>query len=793
MLKNYLKIAWRNMTRNKTFSAINILGLALGLAGSLMIMLWVQHERSTDRYHEHGPVLYNVMENQFFDGNIHSQKGTPALLAGELKKQFPEIVRAASFSNGGTDMTFAVENNINIETGYFAGSDWFGMFSVPLLAGTPETALNAPGNLAVSRKLAEKYFGSPQAAVGKSIRIDNEKDYLVTAVFENLPDISSLEYDFLLSWQAYLDRNGWMKDWRNNGPRTVIQLRPDADVSRLEAKLKHFLKAYNKMIDPPVFDIQLFLQSYGDAYLYSNFRDGHQDGGRIEYVRLFTIVAVFLVLIACINFMNLATARSVKRAREVGVRKVAGAGRGLLAGQFAGEALLFTFLALVLSLAVTFLLLPAFNLLTEKNMQLPFGKGWFWLAVTGIALLTGLVAGSYPALFLSSLNPVRVLKGSLRFGRGARLFRQGLVVFQFLLSMLLIVGTIVIHRQINFVQSENLGYDRENLVYVPIEGNLHSNKAQSFKEELLRTPGVKSLCPISGSNFFESSASTTVLDWTGKDPNSSIEFFQTSVGYDFVETAGLTVSGRDFSRAFGTDTANYLINETAARRMGYDDPIGQPLSIWGRKPGKIVGVLKDFHLASLHEPIRPAVIWLNPDWDHSNFLIRIRAGQTEEALADIERLWKTFNPQFPFTYKFVDDEYDNQYKSETVAGTLAGYFAFMAIFISCLGLLGLSAFMAEQRTKEIGVRKVLGASVQNVISLLSKDFLRLVFIAIILASPLAWYAMNKWLANFTYHIDMEWWIFALAGLLAVLIALLTVSFQSVKAALMNPVKSLRSE
>ena len=789
MFTNYLKIAWRNIIRNKAFSVINVLGLALGMACSLLIFLWIQDECSVDNYHANGPQLYNIMERQFYDGKIVAHGATPALLPDELKKQFPEIVYAAGITAWDANMTFAVGDKTNKEMGRWAGADWFKMYTIPLLAGTPETALNAPNNLAISRKLAATYFDSPQAAIGKSIRIDNDKDYQVTAVFENLPENSSERYDFLLNWPDCISRNAWMKEWGNNGPRTRIMLRPDANVANLETKLGPFLKKYNKELDAK-FNIELFLQSYQEAYLYSNFENGQQDGGRIEYVRLFGIVAVFLLLIACINFMNLATARSARRAREVGVRKVVGALKSLLIGQFIGEALLLTMLALAVALAFVYTLLPTFNSLTAKHITLHLTNGAFLLTILSLTFITGIVAGSYPALFLSSLNPVRVLKGSLKFGSGARLFRQGLVVFQFVLSMLLIVGTIVVYRQVHYVQTKNLGYDRENLIYMPADGEV-STKFQTFKDEIQQMPGIQTVSYMDESPT-DLSSSTGGVVWTGKDPNINIQFMQAGVGYDFIKSMKIGVKGRDFSKDYGTDSTNYLINEAAVRRIGYKDPVGQPITMWG-KPGKIIGVMDDFHFQSLHESIQPLILRFSATASRKTVLIRTQPGQTKQALTSLESLSKQLNPKFPFTYTFADAEYENLYKSEAVVGSLANYFAFLAIFISCLGLFGLSAFTAEQRTKEIGVRKVLGASVPNIIGLMSKDFLKLVLIAIVIASPIAWYAMNQWLQGFEYRLDITWWIFALAGVLAIVIALLTVSFQSVKAALMNPVKSLRSE
>ncbi|QDK77913.1 FtsX-like permease family protein [Spirosoma sp. KCTC 42546] len=789
MLHSYLKIAFRNLIRNRTFSTINIVGLALGMASSLLIFLWIQDELSVGTQYPNAINLYRVMENEIADGRIVTDEDTPGLLADELKRQFPEIIHAAGLSSKEGHI-LTVGRKVARQTGHYAGADWFKLYRIPLLAGTAQTALNAPNNLAISRKLAEIYFGNPQAALGKSVRFDNNTDFQVTAVFENLPANSLDKYDFLLNWERYLKVNPWLNGWENGGPDTRLELRPDANLSQVNDKLKTFLKGRNKDISA-TFNIQLFLQPETGAYLYSNFKNGQRDGGRIEYVQLFVIVAVFLLLIAGINFMNLATARSTKRAREVGVRKVVGAERASLIGQFMGEALLLTILALGLAVMLVNLVLPVFNQLTDKQLAIPIHQASFWALLAGLLLVTSCLAGSYPALFLSSLNPVRVLKGTMRFGAGALLFRRGLVVFQFVLSMLMIVGTVVVYRQLQFIQTKNLGYDRENIINIPGEGELASNYS-TFKQELLRIAGIQSVTHMM-TNPLQNGNTTDGVRWVGKDPSLAIQFNNTVVGYDYTKTFKLKlIRGRDFSPSFSTDSSNYLINQAAAKRIGYKDPIGQPLT-FGKKPGKIVGLIEDFHFNSLHVPIRPLIIRLGEHWWPNNILIRTQPGQTKQALASIQALCQKLNPKTPFSYSFLDAEYQNLYKSETVVGTLATLFACMAIFIACLGLFGLAAFTAEQRTKEIGVRKVLGASVASIVTLLSKDFVRLVLVAIVISSPIAWYVMNQWLQGFAYKTDLSWWVFALAGVLAVGIALITVSFQSIKAALMNPVKSLRSE
>lgn len=793
MFKNHFKIARRNLIRNKAFSLTNILGLALGMASALLIFLWIQDERSIGTQYDNASNLYRIMEREFSDGKVVADDDTPGLLADELKKQFPEVVHAAGFSWQEGHL-LSLGNKTTRQTGCYAGPDWFKMYSIPLLAGTSATALNAPNGIAISRKLAELYFGNPATALGKSIQFDNAVNYRVTAVFENLPANSSDQYEFLLSWQDFVAKNSWLKEWTNAGPKTRFQLRADTDPNKFNDKLKWFLKGRNTDFSK-TFYINLFLQPETEAHLYSGFKDGYPDGGRIEYVRLLAVVAVFLLLIAVINFMNLATARSAKRAREVGVRKVVGAGHASLIGQFMSEAMLLTAISLVTAVALVVLVLPVFNQLTDKQLFLPWKQPFFWAGLSGLFLVTGFLSGSYPALFLSSLNPIHVLKGAgslsrLGNGIGTQLFRRGLVVFQFIMSMLLIVGTVVVYKQLQYIQTKNLGYERENLISIPVEGEL-TKIYPLFKQQLLAMSGIQSVTNMYGGPLGNGNT-TEGVSWTGKDPDAAISFNNTAVGYDFAQTLKLKFTGgRDFSPHFGTDSSNYLINEAAARRIGYQDPVGQPLTFWG-KPGKIVGVIQDFHFNSLHAPITPLIIRLAREY-YGNILIRTEPGQTKLALSGIEKVYKRINPKFPFAYSFVDTEYQKIYRGETVVGTLSTIFALLAIFIACLGLFGLAAFTAEQRVKEIGVRKVLGASVASIVSLLSKDFVKLVLIAIVIASPIAWYVMNQWLQNFAYKIEMDWWVFAFAGLLSLTVALLTIGFQSIKAGLMNPVKSLKSE
>ncbi len=790
MFGNYFKVAWRNLIRNKAFSVINILGLTVGLVCSLLILLWVWDERRIDNFHEQGNRLYLVYERQFVDKEVFASYKTPGMLANEMKHAIPEIAYASNFSwidDSPDRFAFEGNNKILKFDACYADSDYFKMMSYPLIEGNVATVLNTPGSVCISEKMAKSFFGSAAAAMGKTLRYDNRNNLVVTGVFKDLPQYVSAKFDCLIDWSSFLHENNWAKDWGNVGPNTIILLHKDAVPQKVAAKIKNFLVKYNN----PNYRAELELQRYGDSYLHANFKAGYLSGGRIEYVRLFSIVAVFILLIACINFMNLTTARSARRAREIGIRKVAGAARPVLVRQFLSEAMLVTALSVLLALMLVCVLLPFFNQLSGKQIIFPFSNIYFWCSLVGLTIITGLAAGSYPAVFLSSFKPLAVLKGTLKLGSSDINLRKGLVVVQFTLSIVFVTGTIVVSRQVKYIQETNLGYNRENLVYLPIEGDLAA-RYPVFKQEALNAPGIKMVSRI-GEAPTSIGSSTWGIEWNGKLPGDNQMFTQTAVGYDFVKTLNLKmVAGRELSKDFASDSAGYLVNEAALRIIGYKDPVGKPLSMWGRK-GTIVGVLKDFHFSSLHDPIHPLIVWNGEKDNYGNILIRTEAGKTKEALASLERICKSLNPKFPFTYTFSDDAYQKTYNSEMVVSKLSAVFSFLAIFISCLGLLGLAMFTAEQRTKEIGIRKVLGAGVVSLFTLLSKEFITLVIIAFFIASPLAWWMMNKWLQGFSYKIDMEWWMFVLAILLITGIALLTISYQTMKAILMNPVKSLKGE
>lgn len=784
MIKNYLKTALRNFRRNKTSFVINMLGLSLGMACSILILLWVQDELSIDQYHDNIDRIYRVMENQqYASDNIFTTGATPGILAPALEEEVPGIEHAATYT-WSMEILFTRKNSSFKENGRYARPELLDILSIPLVYGDKEKQLVQPYTIFISESLAEKYFGS-ENPVGKTINLNRDNVHTVSGVFRDIPDESTLQFEYLLPFQDFLNNNSWAQSWGNNGPSTVLTLQPGAAEKAVEEKIKDFVKEKN-----PNSVVELFLYSYADSYLYGRFDNGKPSGGRIDYVRLFSLIAFFVLFIACINFMNLSTARSAKRAREVGIRKSIGANKRSLTGQFIGESVLISFAALLLSVLLVEAFLPVFNNLTGKSIAIAYSNPVFLLSFIGIALLTGMIAGSYPALYLSSFQAVEVLKGTLKSSKRELLARRGLVVFQFVMSIVLIISTIVIYNQVQYVQNKNLGYDRENLVIFSIEGDLNS-QWEVFRQELEAIPGVKKVSRGSH-RFLGRNSSTGDLEWPGKDPDTKVLFESVRVDYGLVETLGFEVKeGRAFSRDYGADTARVMLNETGINIMDMDNPVGKTIEFWGEQ-WEIIGVLSDFNYQHLRNSVAPMFMIIQTGYANVGF-IRLQAANITQTISQIEETYKKLNPEYPFDYSFMNERYENLYRSETRVGDLAMYFGIFAVFISCLGLFGLSAFTAEQSTKEIGIRKVLGATVGNLVMLLSKEFSRLVIIAIGIAFPLAWWLMDNWLNDYAYRIEIGYEPFLAAGIGALLIAWVTVSYQSVKAAVRNPVKSLRSE
>lgn len=787
MIRSFILITFRRIARYRYFAVLNLLGLALGFCCSIFLALWILDELKYDRFHVNGARLYRVMKRDFFaEGRVEVYPQGPGILIDALKAEIPEIEKGSQMSWDIRELMTVGEAS-HKESGRFVQPDFLEMFSFPLLSGDPATALDKPTSIVISEKLARKYFPG-EDPIGKLVKLRNREEYQVTAVVKDVPRHSSLQFDYLLHWDVFLSQNEWAKEWDNNAPRAFVMLRDPAQRADVDAKIKDFV---HKRVEDPKTDIsELFLQSYDEAYLYGTFTNGQQDGGRIDYVRSFGIVAIVVLVIACINFMNLATAQSLRRSREIGVRKATGAGRRLLVMHFLGEAFVYSFLGFALSLLLVELSLPAFRTLTDKPVEVPHSDPAFMGALVGTTLFAGILAGLYPAFFLSSFDAVKALKGNLRFGAGPVLFRKGLVVFQFSLTILLIFCTLVVYRQIEFIKAKNLGFDKENLIVVDFEAD-HIRKMDVIVSEVSRLAGVASVT-VSTTPPLASGNSTTAVDWSGKKADLQIAFTQMGVGYDYLATMGIQLKeGRDFSRDFPADSVAYVVNEETVRKMNLADPIGQEITFWSRK-GPIIGVVKDYHIGSFHEPIEPIILHLHPEWSNQ-MMVRLEAGRTSEALEGIGKVMTSITPTYPFEYQFTDDTFQQLYKGESTVGVLANYFSVMAIFISCLGLLGLIMFAAAQRTKEIGVRKVLGASVSSLFGLLSRDFLLLIGVAFLVSTPLAWYVMHDWLAGFAYRTQIGVPVFVLSGAVAGGIALLTISYQAMKAALENPVKSLRSE
>ena len=801
MFRNYLKIAWRHMTRHRGYALINVLGLTLGITCCLFISLWVRDERQMDNFGKDD--TYVVYMTVKADGQTTGMYSSPRyvlnkrghLYVEDAVAAVPEIKYFANYHVGydlpwGYPESLQVGDKILKKNGVRAGEDFFKMFPFPLIEGDPKTALNDMYGVVLTRKTATALFGDPHTAMGKQVRFMDKLQLVVTAVCEDMPANSSMQFDFINSWKA----QEHLLEYSGPEVRTFIELKAGSSPDKVTAELNQYL--HTAMGPQKGVSYTLGLQRADDQYLYNVFVNGRPATGRIEYVRIFSGVALFILLIACINFMNLSTARSVQRAREVGLRKVIGSSRGQLIGQFIGESLLFSFFALLLSIGLLLALMPAFNGFTGKQIHLPVGQPLFWGALTGVALITGVVAGSYPALYLSSLTPVRTLKGVLRFTRGSILFRKGLTTFQFVLSVFLLIATIVISRQTSYIQNSNLGYDRENLVYVRIEGKLQQmQNYELFKQRLSGMPGIAMVDRCTEApHSMKFDVNDDQITWQGRTPDAKVFIEPASVGFDFVRIMGLSiVEGRDFSRQNPTDSSDaFLVNEEAAREMGFKDPIGKWVQAW-EKRGHIIGVIKDYHSRSLRDAIRPLLIDVKEYEYFGMILIKTKPGETKEALASAAAVYKGIEPDLAFGWQFVDEEYQKMYNSEMTTAKLSVLFAALAIGISCLGLLGLVLFAAEQRTKEIGIRKVLGASLSQILTLFSVDFLKLVLLAFLIAGPLGWLAMRSWLGSFAYRVELSWWIFALAGAGIALIALLTLSFQAVKTALANPIRALRSE
>jgi putative ABC transport system permease protein len=787
MLRHNLRIAWRNSKRDKSTFIINLTGLSAGLACALLIFLWVNDELKVDRFLKEHDRIYQVMENVQQDQRIITRRTTAGPTAKALKEEIPEVEMAVTATHDRIGTYTLSDQDRNLKArGLYASTDYFRLFSYQMVEGNRDQVLADKKSIVISESIASSLFGTTENVVGKIIEWQHEKQYQVSGIFRDLTGLSSVQFDFVLTFEGFLDDNPWVTNWFNTAPQTFVLLREGTDIQKLNDRLENFVI---EKTNGAAGHRKPFVTRYSDAYLYSHYENGVQSGGRIEYVKLFSVIAIFILIIACINFMNLSTARASRRIKEIGIKKTLGARRTSLIGQYLSESTLLAYFSLMIALGLVLLFLPRFNIITGKSLQLDLNPQLI-LSLLTITLLVGIFAGSYPALYLSGFKPVRVLKGKLQHFMGETWARRGLVVFQFVISIILISAVWVVYRQMTFIQTKNLGYQKDHIVMLDREGKIRESQ-ESFLAALQNLPGVVKASAI-GHNMAGHNSGTYGIEWPGKNPEDRTEFERVPVDYGMIELLGIDmVEGRSFSKEFKSDTGKIIFNQAAIEYMGISEPIGKKVKLWGREM-EIAGVTNSFHFESFHEQIKPLFMWLEPAYT-SNILIKIAAGREKETIANIQQFYQEFNPGFPFNYRFLDEGYQTLYQAEQKVSTLSKYFAGLAILISCLGLIGLSVFTAERRQKEIGIRKILGSGELNIVYLLSGDFTRMVMIAVLMALPVSYYLTTRWLDGFAFRIGLSWWNFLGAGALALLIAWVTISVQTFRAARINPIECLRNE
>jgi predicted permease len=789
MLKNYLTILIRGFRKTPLFTFLNIAGLALGIACAALIFLWAEYELSFDHQYAKRNQLYSIEMNIDYSGKVDTYYSIPGPMGDAVRTAIPEIVNMTRLGFG-YDL-FACQDKATYEQGFYVDTGFFSMYQPQFIRGNA-TGFNNPHTLVLSEKMAQKFFGTTDV-VGKTLLVDNQDEYKIIGVAKDASPNVSVRFDWLAPVSNFMDKNRWLRSWETYGIITQVELRPDANTTRVNTQLSAMLRTKA----PLYAHADCFLWSMKNWHLYDHFANGRPDGGLITFIRLFCTIGWIILLIACINFMNLATARAAQRAREVGVRKTLGAMRKALITQFILESILMSFIAVIIAVGLVYLALPAFNTLLDR--QLPFTPlaPIHLAALIGIGLLCGLIAGSYPAFYLSSFNPVAVLKGQrISMNKGAGFIRKGLVVTQFTVSVILIVCTVIIYQQVQHIRSRDLGYDKEHLLYTSLHGDL-AEHFNAFKSDLLQT-GVVANAAISSSPALAMwmTVTTREMTWTGADPNKDVKMCWENVSPEYLSTMGLQLKeGRGFYPDIKSDSGDIVVNETMAHLIGAKSCIGQYVTYAHGERYRIVGVVKDYLFNDMYASVAPLILACVPETKRSyGFLeIRLRPGNLPASLSKVEAVMKANNPGYPFDYQFADQQFERLFTLEARIGKFAGIFSLLTIFISCLGLFGLAAYTAERRTKEIGVRKVLGASIAGLAGLLSKEFLQLVALSCVIAFPLAWWFMHRWLKDYAYRTAIHWWVFALAGLAALLIALLTVSAQAIRAALANPVKSLRTE
>jgi ABC-type antimicrobial peptide transport system permease subunit len=790
MIRNYFKTMWRSLMKNKFYSSINILGLTIGMASAILILLWIQNEMSHDRFHSKIDRIYVANNRDKVNGKMFAWNTTPKPLGPAIKKDFPEVEDVVRVNDFGANFLLTAGDKHFSLHGDFVDSGFFNMFSFPLLEGNANVALNGINNIVLTKQLAIKLFGN-EDAMGKIVRIDSVDNFTVTGVLKDLPNNTVFKFEYLLPW-AYSTKKGLDDDsWGNNSTYTDILLKPGVSQAAFDAKIKNITIDHSGGGEK--FTAQVFTQPFGDKWLYGNSENGKYIGGRIERVKLFAIIDVLILIIACINFMNLSTARSEKRGKEVGIRKVVGAQKGSLIAQFISESITLAAIAGILAILIVQLILPAYNDLIGTKLFIDFHNPYYWIFAIFFILLTGLLAGIYPAFYLSSFKPIKVLKGAFKLSNAVVTPRKVLVVVQFTFAITLIICTIIVENQIKYAQNRDAGYSRDNLAFIIEFGDSRKNY-ELIKHGLLNSGAATAVAQTSAP-MTESWGESWGFSWPGStEDDKKTDFNMFSADNDFSKTMGLTIlQGRDIDiQNYKTDSTACLLNEASVKVMRLKNPIGQTIQVYNTSL-HVVGVIKDFILGTPYEPVSQMII-AGPTFGYGVINFKLNPNPSISAsLQKAEAVFKQYNPQYPFNCRFYDREYDLKFQNEKQTGTLAGLFAGLTIFISCLGLLGLATYMAETRIKEIGIRKVLGASVQSITALLSKDFLKLVLISLVISSPVAWWVMNNWLASYSYHVSIDWWVFAIAGFMSVAIAFITVSFQAIKAAIANPVKSLRTE
>jgi len=789
MYRNYLKIALRGFTKHKLTFFINLFGLALGLWAAILIGLWVKSELEMDRQFTDIDQVYRIMAHQKYGPDIFTTTSTPGILANELKNVYPEVERAATYSWNVKNLFVNGDNKIKLD-GFYAGEDYLHILRFNLLHGDRDRALSEKNHIVLTKESAIKLFGKSDV-IGETVLMkepDAETSFVVQGVLESLTNTSMGEFEYILPFQFMFEKQylSWLKEWGNNGPNTIVKLNKEADWNAFSANIEKFILERNEGSN-----VSLFAYPQKDLYLYGKFEDGIQQGGRIEYVKLFAVIGLFVLLIACINFMNLSTAKSQKRAKEVGVRKVAGAEKKALVYQFLSESLLITLFASVLALLLVYLTLPVFNNLTGKTMGIPYSDSYFWLQFLAVILFTGLVAGSYPAFYLSATKVVSVFRSNTTAGKGIVVARKGLVLFQFTLATILIVSTVVVYQQISYALKKDLGYNKEQLLVIPVEGKLIENY-DVFKNTLVQNSGILAIS-MSTHSLLGRSSSTGNVNWEGKDPDFTALFEIIQVDYDFLETTGMKlIKGEDFDPAKGADSVKgAIINRRAYELITQNNPDAVSFNMWG-EDRNITGVVEDFHFQSFHQSIEPVVILLEGTFGN-NVFVKLGTNDIQNTLGFIKSTYEELNPDFPFQYTFMDENYAKMYNEDVRIRDLAKYFSILTILISCLGLFGLSAHVAEQKTKEIGIRKVLGASTASILNVINREFIIIVSVAILVGSGVGYWAMQEWLSGYAYRIDFEWWFIPLAAGVILSIAYLTVTLQALKAAQINPASTLKSE